>query len=150
AELSISLPWLNRRRHEAEIAEAMAMLSVDHAEFDARRTAIFAEIQESLVRARSAKRLADLYRETLRPQTQAVLRSTVAAYQADRTDFLNLLDSQNATLDVELSYIKAVSELETRLAELARAVGVPLGRTGQRQSSSDPANTTIAVEEVRP
>lgn len=149
AELSMSLPWLNRRRHDAEIAEAKAILDVDNAEYNARRTAVFAEIQESLVLARSAKRLSDLYRETLRPQAQAVLRSTVAAYQADRTDFLNLLDSQNTALDVELGYIKAVSELETRLAELERAVGAPLDRAEQRQSSGDPANTTIAVEEIR-
>jgi outer membrane protein TolC len=58
-----------------------------------------------------------------------VLKATVAAYQADRTDFLNLLDSQNTTLDVELNYVKAASELETRLADLERAVGTQLPRT---------------------
>ena len=62
-------------------------------------------------------------RATLRPQTQAILKATVAAYQADRTDFLNLLDSQNTTLEVELNYIKAASELETRMADLEHAVG---------------------------
>ena len=67
-----------------------------------------------------AQRLAGLYGDTLRPQAQAVLKATVAAYQADRTDFLNFSDSQNTTLDVELSYIRAVSELETRLASLTR------------------------------
>jgi outer membrane protein, heavy metal efflux system len=129
AELSVTLPWLNRGRHDAEIAEANAMVAARKADFESRRAAVFAEIQESLVRARVAQTLVTLYRDTLRPQTQAVLKATVAAYQADRTDFLNLLDSQNTTLDVELNYIKAASELETRLADLERAVGTQLPRT---------------------
>ncbi|HYU46764.1 MAG TPA: TolC family protein, partial [Terriglobales bacterium] len=129
AELSVTLPWLNRGRHDAEIAEANAMVTARKADYESRRAAVFAEIQESLVRARVAQTLVTLYRDTLRPQTQAVLKATVAAYQADRTDFLNLLDSQNTTLDVELNYIKAASELETRLADLERAVGTQLPRT---------------------
>jgi cobalt-zinc-cadmium efflux system outer membrane protein len=128
AELSVTLPWLNRGRHDAEIAEASAMVGARKADYETRRAAVFAEIQESLVRARVAQRLVGLYGDTLRPQTQAVLKATVAAYQADRTDFLNLLDSQNTTLDVELDYIKAVSELETQLADLERAVGTQLPR----------------------
>jgi outer membrane protein, heavy metal efflux system len=129
AELSVTLPWLNRGRHDAEIAEANAMVTARKADYESRRAAVFAEIQESLVRARVAQKLVTLYRNTLRPQTQAVLKATVAAYQADRTDFLNLLDSQNITLDVELNYTRAASELETRLADLERAVGTQLPRT---------------------
>src|SRR5581483_1263658 len=128
AELSVTLPWLNRGRHNAEIAEANAAVTERKAEYEIRRAAVFGEIQEVLIRARVAQRLATLYGETLRPQAQAVLKATVAAYQADRTDYLNLLDSQNTTLEVELDYIRALSELETRLADLERAVGAPLPR----------------------
>jgi len=135
AELSVTLPWLNRGRHEAEIAEANTTVAARKADYDSLRAAVFGEIQESLVRARVAHRLAGLYGDTLRPQAQAVLKATVAAYQADRTDFLNLLDSQNTTLDVELSYIRAVSELETRLADLERAVGAPLPRSMDNSST---------------
>jgi outer membrane protein, heavy metal efflux system len=152
AELSVTLPWLNRGRHDAEIAEANAMVTARKADYDSQRAAVFAEIQESLVRARVGQQLVTLYRDTLRPQTQAVLKATVAAYQADRTDFLNLLDSQNTTLDVELSYIKASSELETRLADLERAIGTQLSRT---VTASNPNSTKIqtpsssARQEVR-
>lgn len=146
AELSVTLPWLNRGRHNAEIAEASAMVAAEKADYESRRAAVFAEIQESLVRARVAHRLVDLYRDTLRPQAQAVLKATVAAYQADRTDYLNLLDSQNTTLDVELDYIRAVSDLETRLAELERAVGTPLPRAANASSSSSLDSGTVNVQ----
>jgi outer membrane protein, heavy metal efflux system len=153
AELSVTLPWLNRGRHDAEIAEANAMVSARKADYESRRAAVFADIQESLVRARVAQRLVSLYRDTLRPQTQAVLKATVAAYQSDRTDFLNLLDSQNTTLDVELNYIKAASELETRLADLERAVGTQLPRTVNAAIPSSPEMQTPEFsthQEVQP
>ena len=143
AELTVTLPWLNRGRHNAEIAEASAVVAAEKAEYESRRAAIFAEIQESLVRTRVAQRLVGLYRDTLRPQAQAVLKATVAAYQADRTDYLNLLDSQNTTLDVELDYIRAVSDLETRMADLERAVGAPLARTLKAGSSDSIEQKTV-------
>jgi outer membrane protein TolC len=126
AEFSMTLPWLNRRRHDAEIAEAKTDAAVRQAEYDNQRAVVFQQIQEALIRAQSARRLVDLYRSTLRPQAQATLKATAAAYQADRTDFLNLLDSQNMSLDVDISYFRALTDFESRVAELERAVGAPI------------------------
>ena len=89
---------------------------------------ILQEIQEAFIRANSAARLVELYRDTLRPQAQATLRSASAAYQADQTDFLNLIDSQNTVLDVEYSYYRALSEFDARVADLERAIGNSLNR----------------------
>jgi outer membrane protein TolC len=100
-EGSMTLPWLNRRKHESEISEAQAAVAERQAELDAMRLTVFQQIQDALVRANSAKRLLDLYQNSLRPQSEATLRSTVIAYENDRTDILNLLDSQNTTLDVD-------------------------------------------------
>jgi outer membrane protein TolC len=138
AELSVTLPWLNRGRHDAEIAESQATLTEKQAEYDYRRSVVFQEIQEALIRAQSAKRLADLYRNTLRPQAEASLKAAVSAYQADRTDFLNLLDGQNTTLDVELAYYRSASELESNLADLERATGAPLNRQLTSPSKPEP------------
>ena len=150
AELSVTLPWLNRGRHDAEIAEANADLSAERAEYDNQRALVFEEIQEALIRAQSAKRLVDLYSQTLRPQAQATLKSTVAAYQADRTDFLNLLDSQNTTLEVELDYYRAATELESRIADLERAVGAPLTRDGHESDTPVPQTSLPQITpEVR-
>lgn len=152
AELSVTLPWLNRGRHQAEIAEASATVTAEKAGYESRRAAIFGEIQEALVRARASMRLVGLYRDTLRPQAQAVLKATVAAYQADRTDYLNLLDSQNTTIGVELDYIRAVSDLETRIADLERAVGAPIPRDSNDSVSQSTPKETDATkqQEMKP
>src|SRR5689334_13272620 len=59
-EGSMTLPWLNRHKHESEINEAQSLIAERHAEFDVMRIEVFRQIQESLVRANSAKRLVDL------------------------------------------------------------------------------------------
>jgi cobalt-zinc-cadmium efflux system outer membrane protein len=128
AELSVNLPWLNRSKHDAEITEAQTAVNVQKAEMDKQKSAVFQEIQEALIRANSASRLVELYRDTLRPQAQAALRATSAAYQTDQTDFLNLIDSQNAVLDVEYSYFRALAEFDSRITDLEHAIGTEVRR----------------------
>jgi cobalt-zinc-cadmium efflux system outer membrane protein len=128
AELSFNLPWLNRSKHDAEIREAQSQVNVQRAELSAQQAMVFQEIQEALIRANTAARLVEIYRDTLRPQAQATLRAASAAYQTDQTDFLNLIDSQNTALDVEYSYYRALAEFDSRVVDIERALGAPLPR----------------------
>ena len=130
-EGSINLPWLNRHKHDAEIAEAKAKVNEQDAELAAMRNVAFGQIQEALAQLRAAKKLTDLYQSLLQPQADATLRSTVIAYENDRTDFLNLLDSQMTVVDMDLAYFQALADFETRFADLELAVGAPISRTGQ-------------------
>jgi outer membrane protein TolC len=125
-EGSINLPWLNHRKHDAEIAEATAKVSEQDAEVAAMRNSAFGQIQEALVEARAAQKLANIYQQALRPQAEATLHSTVIAYENDKTEFLDLLDSQMTVIDVDLAYFQAVADFEARMADLELAVGIPV------------------------
>jgi len=125
-EGSINLPWLNRRKHDAEIAESAAMVTEQDAEITAMRNAAFGQIQEALVQAKAAQKLANIYQQSLRPQAEATLHSTVIAYENDRTEFLDLLDSQMTVIDLDLAYFQALGDFEARLADLELAVGTPV------------------------
>ena len=136
-EGTMSLPWLNRNKHDAEIKQANTQAEVQRDDFERVRNDVFLEIQQALVRAQSAQRALALYTDTLRPQAQATLKAAAAAYQHDRTDFLNLIDSQNMMLDVQSSYFRARSEFDARLAELERTVGAPLPRQSAIASAKE-------------
>jgi outer membrane protein TolC len=123
AELSVTLPGANKGKHEAEIAQAQAEVETLRAEFDARRVIIFGEIQQALVKAAAAAKLVRLYGGTLVPQTQSAFRASIAAYQNDRTDLLNLLESQNMILDARTAAYRAQADYDNAKAELERAVG---------------------------
>ena len=133
-EGSINLPWLNRRKHDAEIAESSAKVTEQDAELDAMRNSAFGQIQEALVEARAAQKLANVYQQSLRPQAEATLHSTVIAYENNRTEFLDLLDSQMTVIDLDLAYVQAVADFEARLADLELVVGAPIDQV-QKSSS---------------
>jgi outer membrane protein TolC len=122
-EGSMNLPWLNHRKHDAEVAEATATASEQDGEFAALRNAAFGQIQDALVEARAAQQLAHMYHDQLRPQAEATLQASVIAYENDRTDFLDLLDSQMTVVDVDLDWVQSVADFDTRLADLELATG---------------------------
>lgn len=125
-EGSMNLPWLNHRKHDAEIAEATAQVTEQDADLAEQRNMAFGQIQEALVEAEAAQKLAHLYHEELRPQAEATLQSSVIAYENDKTDLLDLLDSQMAVVDIDLAWIQAVADFDSRLADLELAAGASL------------------------
>jgi outer membrane protein, heavy metal efflux system len=125
-EGSMNLPWLNHRKHDAEIAEATVQATEQDAELAALRNEAFGQIREALVEAAAAQKLAHLYKDQLRPQAEATLQSSVIAYENDKTDLLNLLDSQMAVINIDLAWLQAVADFDTRLADLELATGTSL------------------------
>ena len=125
-EGSMNLPWLNHRKHDAEIAEAAAQATEQDEELNALRNAAFGQIQESLVEAQAAQRLARMYHDDLRPQAEATLQSSVIAYENDKTNFLDLLDSQMTVINVDLAWLQAVADFDMYLAGLELATGAPI------------------------
>jgi outer membrane protein TolC len=67
-----------------------------------------------------------MYHDELRPQADATLQSSVIAYENDKTSFLDLLDSQMTVINVDLAWLEAVADFDTRLADLELAAGAPI------------------------
>ena len=80
----------------------------------------FLEIRQAQIQVQSAQKRVKLYRDTLLPQAEAAFKATTAAYQNDRGEFMNLIDSQNLLLDIR-----------TRLLQGARG-----GRRRQRATGA--------------
>jgi cobalt-zinc-cadmium efflux system outer membrane protein len=125
-EGTMTLPWLNHRKNDADIAEAKARATEQDAELAELRVEAFGQIQEALAEAQAAQGFARLYQDQLRPQAKATLQSSVVAYENDKTDFLDLLDSQMAVIDIDLAWVQAVEDFNSRLADLELATGAPL------------------------
>jgi len=125
-EGSMSLPWLNRRKHDAEVHEAAAALSEKSAEIAAMKNEAVGQIQEALANARAAQHLARVYHDSLKPQAEQTLHAAVVAYENDQTSFLDLLDSQMTVVDVDLALIDATADFNTKMADLELAVGAPM------------------------
>ena len=119
----MNLPWLNRKKHDAEIAEAAVKATEQDAELAAMRNNARGQIAEALAEAQSVQKLAHFYQKQLKPQAEANLQSSVIAYENNKTAFLDLLDSQMRVIDIDLAWAQAVGDFDTRLADLELAIG---------------------------
>jgi len=137
-EGSVTLPWLNRRKHDAEIKESTVKVTEQDAEVAAMRNAAFGQIEQAMAEARSAQRLARMYHDSLEPQAEATLHAAVIAYENNQTDLLNLLDSQMAVIDVNLAWFQSMSDFARSMADLELAVGAPIDTTSEQPKSATP------------
>jgi outer membrane protein TolC len=125
-EGSMNLPWLNHRKHDAEIAEATVQETEQDAELAAMRNAAFGQIQEALVEAEASQKLAHMYHDQLRPQAETTLQSSVIAYENGKTELFDLLDSQMSVVNIDLAWLQAVADFDAHLADLELATGTSL------------------------
>ena len=134
AELSMSLPWLNRERHDGEAKQADAATDVSQSELDARVSTVFLEIRQAQIEVLAAEKRVRLYRDTLLPEAEASFKASTAAYQNNRTEFMSLIDAQNLLLDIQTAYYKASAATDAGMAKLEHAIGAPIANTTNRNT----------------
>jgi outer membrane protein TolC len=118
-------PW-SRGRLDAQKAEATAHVEAAAAQARVVERQIRQAVHEAYVRVQGAGQRAALLRTTILPQSEQTLEVSRVAYQADRLDFLALIDNQRALLDARLNYYRALSDRELALADLSRAFGTEI------------------------
>ena len=92
-------------------------------------------IQSAYIRVKAAEQRASLLRTTILPQSQQTLEVSRVAYQADRVEFLALLENERTLLNAQLEYYRALSDFDQALADLERAIGSEI--------SPDMLNSTV-------
>jgi outer membrane protein, heavy metal efflux system len=122
-EVSMTLPWLNRNKHDSEVEQAQEERDAIRAEYQKQLSSISREIRESLIRAQSALKIVELYRDTLRPDAASISKAATVAYQTSQSSLLSVLDSQSMSIDVEYALFDALANYEQSLADMERAVG---------------------------
>ncbi|OHB80464.1 MAG: hypothetical protein A2Z25_03725 [Planctomycetes bacterium RBG_16_55_9] len=121
----INLPlWRDSYSASQRQAQAMAV-SIEHEKIDKENT-LLANTAQSYYDYNDSIRRIRLYRESLIPNGEELLRTSETAYKAGTIDFLSLIDSQRLLLEYNLSYHRALADNRQKLAELERLVGSEL------------------------
>jgi outer membrane protein TolC len=115
-------PWA-RGRIEAMERAAAAALDAARARRRALETRVRQMVHEAWVRADAAGARAALIRTSVVSQALHTMEITRVAYQADRADFLDVIDNQRRLLEAELQWHRAVADRDRAVADLERAVG---------------------------
>jgi outer membrane protein, heavy metal efflux system len=124
-------PW-SRGRNDLAEEEARLAVQASRAGYDAAVSALRLMVQEASIRVEAAAQRAALLRTSLMPQSSQALEVSRLGYQADRGEFLDIIDNQRMLAAARLGYYRALADLERARADLDRAVGLTaLGRTRQ-------------------
>jgi outer membrane protein TolC len=115
--LGLTVPlWLGAK--SAMGREAKAERDMGAAEYDAARNSVLLELKEITVKLDYYRRLTDLYSNTVMPQAEASLKASEAAYQAGKTDFLDLVDANRTLLETKREYYEYAAAYASWLGRL--------------------------------
>jgi outer membrane protein TolC len=138
---SIGITWPNapwsRKRLELSTAQAELDIAAARARYEAAATGVRLMVQDAYIRVQAAAERAALLRTSLVPQSTQALALSRVGYQADRGDFLDIIDNQRMLADARLGYYRALADLEQARADLARAVGTPMRVAPERTDPVD-------------
>jgi len=123
--LGVTLPVWRWNKVAPARREAEHALGSARSERDATRNAVSLMVREAWTMVSTGRTLVTLYRTSVLPQAEQSLASTRTAYETDRVDFLNLLDSQRSLLQARLDYQMAITDYMKSRADLGLAVGDP-------------------------
>ena len=120
--LGLTVPlWFSKQR--AMVKEAGADREMAQAELKAARNELASDLREADIKARSSMRLVDLYRGSVIPQAEEALKIAQSGYQAEKADFMDLLDAQRTLLDFRMEYYRYIVDCHTWLARVEQLTG---------------------------
>jgi cobalt-zinc-cadmium efflux system outer membrane protein len=124
AGVAVTLPMFTS--HKAAVVVEQATLDQLTAQRDATLLRINGEVTAAAAGAESQRLAYVRYRDVILPQAQQVEQLAQDSYQLGQTGIAALLQALQASRDVRLRSLEAVSQFEAALADLERAIGAPL------------------------
>lgn len=118
-----SIPLGTRRRADYQERAARANRTVIESEREARRLELHATLFDLYQELLHARTEAQSLREKVRPQAEAMLKTTADGYQAGRFSLLELADAQIQLIELERESIRAAAQFHTLMIDIKRLTG---------------------------
>lgn len=124
-------PW-SSGKYTSKVQENELNVMRAEEDFSSMRNMTLFEVQDANVRVQTDQNLVLLYRNTVIPQAEQTLQSTIAAYQTGKTEFLMLIDAYRMVLMSRLDYHMSVMNYMSSQAALEQAVGLDIAEIARR------------------
>ena len=125
-QASFKVPLYAWRKQRAEVSEQVSTLSQNRRTFEATDQALHFRIKDDYTMAQASLKLAKLYAQTVVPQSNLALESSLADYETGAVDFLSVLTNFATVLDYEMNYYEEALNYALALSRLEEMTGQPL------------------------
>jgi len=92
---------------------------------------IFQELEKVYSDLEKNKKRLELFKNSIIPQANQTLQSSLTAYQVDKLEFLTVIDNQMTLYEYELESYRILSDYHINIAELDALVGMGISRDAQ-------------------
>jgi cobalt-zinc-cadmium efflux system outer membrane protein len=123
ADVKLPLQFSRRR---AEVTEQAQKIAEAQHEYRATTQSINYRIEEALLAADTAYKLATLYRQTAIPQAQLTLQASLSGFQNGTADFTSVFMNHIAALEYEMSYHEQMLNHQLATAQIEALTGLKL------------------------
>ena len=129
--VGVTVPVFAGSRQLAMRREAEAMRLMASADLEGMRADTRGRVAELYAAVRRSRRLAELYRGTILPQSRATVTSSLSSYRVGGVDFMTLLDNQMTVNRYRQELYQLEAEQGQALAELEMMLGRELFDAGR-------------------
>lgn len=114
---------LHLHKQRAAVTEKVYSLSQTKRSFEATRQELVRRINDEYLTAETASRLMKLYSQTVIPQANLALESSLASYETGGVDFLSVLNNHAMAVEYEMNYNEEMEKFWVALARLEEMTG---------------------------
>jgi outer membrane protein TolC len=122
-QASFKVPIYYWRKQRAGVNEQVSLLSEARRTYEATDQSLHYRIKDDYTMAQASSRLMKLYTQTVVPQGNSALESSLATYEAGAVDFLSVLTNFTTVLDYEMNYYDEALNYTLALSRLEEMTG---------------------------
>lgn len=124
--LGLNLPvWFWDKQNPSVEETKLNIESVKY-DYSAMENMVVLEVKSAYAKYKAVKKLTQIYKTGVLPQAQASLETARLGYEADKIDFLELLDIVRTYREFEIEYYESLANMQIAFAELEYSVGKSL------------------------
>lgn len=124
--VNIPLSLWSKDKYYGKVEENELNIKAAEEQYNSMKNMISYEVQNAIVKLGTNKNLYELNKNTIVPQAEQTLQSTLAAYKTGKTEFLMLIDAYRMLFMAKLDFYMSEMNLMQAIAQLEQAVGLPL------------------------
>ena len=122
-QASFKVPLYFWRKQRAGVEEQVSMLSEARRTYEAADQSLLYRIKDDYTMAQASSKLMKLYAQTIVPQGNMALESSLSTYETGAVDFLSVLTNFTTVLDYEMNYLDEALNYELALSRLEEMTG---------------------------
>lgn len=130
--VTFNLP-LQRKLRQTMVAESSSEVTMANEELNSLKNSIDAGISDLVAQLERRRKLAELYKTGIIPQSEQSLESAVIGYRVNKVDFLTLLDNRVTLFNYERELYDSLADYQMKLAQLEAVVGTELANAAQHK-----------------